>query len=98
MVSNASEDLPEPESPVKTINLSLGIIKSIFFKLFSLAPFIIILLIFILLFILLTFHENISPTLLKKILFNLFLVYLFRRAKKLRVRIPAFLLRISFLL
>lgn len=57
MVSNASEDLPEPESPVKTINLSLGIIKSIFFKLFSLAPFIIILLIFILLFILLTFFE-----------------------------------------
>ena len=40
MVSNASEDLPEPDNPVKTISLSLGISKSMFFKLCSLAPFI----------------------------------------------------------
>ena len=42
-VSKAKEDLPEPESPVITTNLSLGISKSIFFKLCSFAPFIIIL-------------------------------------------------------
>ena len=42
-MSNASEDLPEPESPVITIILSLGISKFMFFKLCSFAPFIIIL-------------------------------------------------------
>ena len=36
-------DFPEPERPVKTTNLSLGISTSIPFKLFSLAPFITIL-------------------------------------------------------
>ena len=40
MVSKANEDLPEPERPVKTINLSRGIFRSIFFKLFWLAPLI----------------------------------------------------------
>jgi len=40
MVSNAREDLPEPDRPVMTTNLSLGIEISIFFKLCSLAPFI----------------------------------------------------------
>ena len=40
MVSKARDDLPEPESPVKTINLSLGIVMSIFLRLCSLAPFI----------------------------------------------------------
>ena len=39
-VSNASDDLPEPESPVITTNLFFGIVKSISFKLCSLAPFI----------------------------------------------------------
>jgi hypothetical protein len=37
MVSKAREDLPEPESPVTTINLFLGILMLIFFKLFCLA-------------------------------------------------------------
>ena len=37
-VSNANEDLPEPERPVITVNLSLGISKSIFFKLCCFAP------------------------------------------------------------
>ena len=32
-VSNASEDLPDPESPVNTINLSLGISRLTFFRL-----------------------------------------------------------------
>ena len=43
IVSKARDDLPEPESPVKTMSLSLGIVKFIFFKLFSLAPLITIL-------------------------------------------------------
>src|SRR3990167_5745954 len=38
MVSNAKEDFPDPESPVKTTNFSRGIYKSMFFKLCSLAP------------------------------------------------------------
>ena len=38
IVSKASEVFPEPESPVKTISLSLGIVRSIFFRLFSRAP------------------------------------------------------------
>ena len=37
MVSNASDDLPEPESPVNTVRLSRGIFTSIFCRLFSLA-------------------------------------------------------------
>ena len=41
-VSNAKEDFPEPESPVITTNLSLGISKLTFFKLWTFAPFIII--------------------------------------------------------
>jgi hypothetical protein len=40
MVSNASDDLPEPETPVKTMNLSLGSVMSMFFKLCSRAPLI----------------------------------------------------------
>ena len=35
-----NDDLPDPESPVMTTNLSLGISKDIFFKLCSFAPFI----------------------------------------------------------
>src|SRR5262245_5770924 len=38
MVSNASELLPEPERPVTTINLSLGISRDTFFKLCTRAP------------------------------------------------------------
>src|SRR5450631_461719 len=38
MVSKASEDLPEPERPVKTTSLSRGIVRSTFFKLCSRAP------------------------------------------------------------
>ena len=38
-MSNAKDDFPDPESPVITTNLSLGISKFIFFKLCSLAPF-----------------------------------------------------------
>ena len=37
-VSKASEDLPEPESPVITTSLSLGMVKSIFFRLWVRAP------------------------------------------------------------
>lgn len=36
-VSNARDDLPEPESPVITINLSLGMSNVTPFKLFTLA-------------------------------------------------------------
>ena len=39
-MSNANDDFPEPERPVITTNLSLGIVKFIFFKLCSFAPFI----------------------------------------------------------
>ncbi len=38
MVSNASDDLPEPDNPVITINESLGKSRSMFFKLCVLAP------------------------------------------------------------
>src|ERR1700745_106095 len=38
MVSKASEDLPEPERPVKTTSLSRGISTSMFFRLCSRAP------------------------------------------------------------
>ena len=38
MVSNAKEDLPEPESPVSTTSRSRGSFTLIFFKLCSLAP------------------------------------------------------------
>ena len=38
IVSNAKVDLPLPLNPVKTTKEYLGISKSIFFKLFSLAP------------------------------------------------------------
>ena len=47
MVSKANEDFPEPDTPVITIKEFLGKSKSIFFKLFSLAPLIIILSFFI---------------------------------------------------
>ena len=40
MVSNASDDFPDPERPVITTNLSFGISKETFFKLCSLAPLI----------------------------------------------------------
>src|SRR5436305_3213999 len=42
MVSKASEDLPEPESPVKTISLSRGIERVTFLRLCSRAPRIVI--------------------------------------------------------
>ena len=42
MVSNAREDFPEPESPVITVKESRGISISIFLRLCSLAPLIII--------------------------------------------------------
>src|SRR5690348_15723455 len=38
MVSNASEDLPEPERPVMTVSRSRGIVTSTFFRLCSRAP------------------------------------------------------------
>src|SRR6516225_2640299 len=38
MVSKASEDFPEPDSPVNTTSLSRGISTSIFFRLCSRAP------------------------------------------------------------
>src|SRR3990167_6853810 len=38
MVSNASVDLPDPESPVMTTNFSRGILTSMFFKLWVFAP------------------------------------------------------------
>ena len=38
IVSNAKEDLPLPLKPVNTTNLFLGIFRSTFFKLCSLAP------------------------------------------------------------
>src|ERR1700742_198018 len=38
MVSNASEDLPEPDSPVNTTSLSRGISTSTFLRLCSRAP------------------------------------------------------------
>src|SRR5262245_35188378 len=38
MVSNASEDLPEPESPVITTSWSRGISRSMFLRLCSRAP------------------------------------------------------------
>src|SRR5882757_9004454 len=42
MVSKASEDLPEPDSPVNTTSLSRGISTSMFFRLCSRAPRIVI--------------------------------------------------------
>src|ERR1700730_3444283 len=38
IVSKASEDLPEPESPVNTTSLSRGIVRSMFLRLCSRAP------------------------------------------------------------
>src|ERR1700733_5917159 len=38
MVSNASEDLPEPESPVTTVSVPRGISRLIFFRLCWRAP------------------------------------------------------------
>src|SRR5215471_17322558 len=38
MVSNASDDLPDPESPVSTTKLSRGMSTSMFFRLCSRAP------------------------------------------------------------
>src|SRR5699024_122139 len=38
MVSNASEDLPEPDRPVKTIKASRGMLRFTFFRLCSRAP------------------------------------------------------------
>jgi hypothetical protein len=42
MVSKASEDFPEPESPVITISASRGKSKSMFLRLCVLAPLILI--------------------------------------------------------
>jgi hypothetical protein len=39
-VSKASEDFPEPETPVITTSLSLGIFRLAFFRLCTLAPLI----------------------------------------------------------
>ena len=39
MVSKAREDLPEPDSPVITTNLSRGMITEMFLRLFARAPF-----------------------------------------------------------
>ena len=41
MVSKASDDLPDPESPVNTRNLFLGNFRFIFFRLCSRAPWIV---------------------------------------------------------
>lgn len=38
MVSNASEDFPEPETPVTTVMVLCGISKSIFLRLWTRAP------------------------------------------------------------
>src|SRR5438309_3617419 len=38
MVSKASEDLPEPETPVTTVRRSCGISSDTFFKLWTRAP------------------------------------------------------------
>ena len=38
MVSNAIDDFPEPETPVKTVILRLGMRRETFFRLFSRAP------------------------------------------------------------
>ena len=38
IVSNASELLPDPDSPVKTVSELRGIIMSTFFRLCTLAP------------------------------------------------------------
>ena len=38
IVSYANVDFPDPDTPVITVNLFLGIFTSIFFKLFNLAP------------------------------------------------------------
>src|SRR5882672_11138391 len=42
MVSKASDDLPEPDRPVNTTSLSRGISRSMFFRLCSRAPRIVI--------------------------------------------------------
>jgi hypothetical protein len=42
MVAKARDDFPDPERPVITVNLSLGISREISLRLFSLAPLIII--------------------------------------------------------
>src|SRR6266404_2291676 len=42
MVSKASDDFPEPDSPVKTTSLSRGISRSMFLRLCSRAPRIVI--------------------------------------------------------
>src|SRR5690349_15587822 len=38
MVSNTSDDLPEPETPVTTVRLLCGISKSMFLRLWTRAP------------------------------------------------------------
>jgi hypothetical protein len=38
MVSKANDDLPEPDSPVMTVRLWLGMVTSIFFRLWTRAP------------------------------------------------------------
>ena len=43
MVSKANDDFPEPDRPVITISLPRGIVRSIFFRLFTLAPLMIML-------------------------------------------------------
>jgi hypothetical protein len=37
-VSNAKEDLPEPDKPVMTVNDPRGMVTSIFFRLLTLTP------------------------------------------------------------
>src|SRR5687767_10109500 len=38
IVSNTMDDLPDPDTPVKIVILRLGMLKLIFFRLFSRAP------------------------------------------------------------
>src|ERR1044071_3297355 len=38
MVSKASEDLPEPETPVTTVSFSTGMVNETFFRLLTRAP------------------------------------------------------------
>ncbi len=40
IVSKAREDFPDPDRPVITVSLSLGILRDIFFKLCAFAPLI----------------------------------------------------------
>ena len=72
MVSKARDDFPLPDTPVITTNLFLGISISIFFKLFSLAPFTTILSIISLPFTSFVLYHNIKFLLEKELKFQFF--------------------------